>query len=101
VSPDWQHVGRLPDDDTNSTWTQGYNVFDLTVRYTTKVINTWRVGGNNPTCIIGLRLRRAILPAPTLEATRHSWERHAQYRHLRRSTSSRTMFNAASKRRLK
>jgi iron complex outermembrane recepter protein len=50
VSPDWQRVGRRPDDDTNSTWTQGYNVFDLTVRYTTKALNkeiTWRVGGNN------------------------------------------------------
>jgi len=50
LSPDWQHVGRRPNDDTNSTWTQGYNVFDLTVRYTTKVLNketTWRVGGYN------------------------------------------------------
>jgi iron complex outermembrane receptor protein len=50
VSPDWQHVGRRPNDDTNSAWTQGYNVFDLTVRYTAKVLNketTWRVGGNN------------------------------------------------------
>jgi iron complex outermembrane receptor protein len=50
VSPDWQHAGRRPDDDTNSTWTQGYNVFDLTVRYTTKVLSketTWRLGGNN------------------------------------------------------
>jgi iron complex outermembrane recepter protein len=50
LSPDWQHVGRRPDDDTNSTWTQGYNVFDLTARYTTHVLEkpvTWRVGGEN------------------------------------------------------
>jgi iron complex outermembrane receptor protein len=47
---DWQHVGRRPIDDINSTYTPQYNTFDLGVRYTTKVFNrvaTWRVTANN------------------------------------------------------
>jgi iron complex outermembrane recepter protein len=47
---DWQHVGRRPIDDINSTYTPQYNTFDLGVRYTTKVLGkltTWRVTANN------------------------------------------------------
>jgi iron complex outermembrane receptor protein len=49
---DWQHVGRRPIDDINSTYTPQYNTFDLGIRYTTKVFGkfaTWRVWANNVT----------------------------------------------------
>ncbi len=54
---DWQHVGRRPIDDINSSYTPQYNTFDLGVRYTTKVFGklaTWRVYGQQ-------RLRCALL----------------------------------------
>ncbi len=47
---DWEHVGRRPVDDINSTYTPQYNTFDLGFRYTAKVFNkvaTWRVTANN------------------------------------------------------
>jgi iron complex outermembrane receptor protein len=47
---DWQHVGRRPIDDINSSYTPQYNVFDLGARYTTKIlgkVTTWRVTANN------------------------------------------------------
>src|SRR6266702_1964583 len=47
---DWQHVGRRPIDDINSTYVPQYNTFDLGFRYTTKVfgkLTTWRVTANN------------------------------------------------------
>ena len=47
---DWQHVGRRPIDDINSSYTPQYNVFDLGARYTTKLfgkVTTWRVTANN------------------------------------------------------
>ncbi len=47
---DWQHVGRRPIDDINSTYTPQFNTFDLGVRYSTKVLGkiaTWRVTANN------------------------------------------------------
>jgi iron complex outermembrane receptor protein len=47
---DWQHVGRRPFDDINSTYTPQYNTFDLGVRYTARVFGkmaTWRVTANN------------------------------------------------------
>ena len=47
---DWQHVGRRPIDDINSTYTPQYNTFDLGIRYTAKVLGkiaTWRVTANN------------------------------------------------------
>jgi len=47
---DWQHVGRRPFDDINSTYTPQYNTFDLGARYTAKVFGkmaTWRVTANN------------------------------------------------------
>ncbi len=47
---DWQHVGRRPIDDINSRYTPQYNLFDIGVRYTTKVFGklaTWRVTANN------------------------------------------------------
>jgi iron complex outermembrane receptor protein len=47
---DWEHVGRRPIDDINSSYTPQYNLFDLGVRYTAKVfgkIATWRVTANN------------------------------------------------------
>jgi iron complex outermembrane recepter protein len=49
---DWQHVGRRPIDDINSSYTPQYNVFDLGARYTTKIlgkVTTWRVTANNAT----------------------------------------------------
>ena len=49
---DWQHVGRRPIDDINSTWTPEYNTFDFGLRYTTKLIGkitTWRITVNNIT----------------------------------------------------
>jgi iron complex outermembrane receptor protein len=49
---DWQHVGRRPIDDINSTYVPQYNTFDIGVRYTAKVmgkIATWRVTANNVT----------------------------------------------------
>ena len=49
---DWQHVGRRPIDDINSAYTPQYNIFDLGVRYTTKIfgkVTTWRVTANNAT----------------------------------------------------
>ena len=52
VNFDWQHVGRRPMDDINSTYTPQYNVLDLGVRYTTAVMGkwtTWRVTVNNMT----------------------------------------------------
>jgi len=47
---DWQHVGRRPIDDINSAYTPQYNLFDLGVRYTTRVmgkLTTFRVTANN------------------------------------------------------
>jgi iron complex outermembrane receptor protein len=47
---DWQHVGRRPIDDINSSYTREYNTFDLGARYTTKImgkVTTWRVTANN------------------------------------------------------
>jgi iron complex outermembrane receptor protein len=47
---DWQHVGRRPVDDVNSTYVPQYNTFDLGVRYTAKIMGrvaTWRVTANN------------------------------------------------------
>jgi iron complex outermembrane recepter protein len=47
---DWQHVGRRPIDDINSTYVPQYNTFDVGVRYTAKLmgkIATWRVTVNN------------------------------------------------------
>jgi iron complex outermembrane receptor protein len=47
---DWQHVGRRPIDDINSSYAPQYNTFDLGLRYTAKVfgkIATWRVTANN------------------------------------------------------
>lgn len=52
LNMDWQHVGRRPIDDINSTWTPQYNTFDFGVRYTTRVfgkVTTWRVTANNVT----------------------------------------------------
>lgn len=49
---DWQHVGRRPIDDVNSTWTPQYNTFDFGLRYSTKLIGkitTWRITVNNMT----------------------------------------------------
>jgi iron complex outermembrane receptor protein len=50
LNADWQHVGRRPIDDINSTYTPQYNTFDLGVRYSTKImgkLTTWRVMANN------------------------------------------------------
>ena len=50
LSFDWQHVGRRPIDDINSTYTPQYSTFDLGLRYTTKImgkLTTWRVAANN------------------------------------------------------
>jgi len=47
---DWQHVGRRPIDDINSEYTPQYNIFDIGVRYTTKILGkrtTFRVTSNN------------------------------------------------------
>jgi iron complex outermembrane receptor protein len=47
---DWQHVGRRPIDDINSAYTPQYNLFDLGLRYSTKImgkLTTWRVTANN------------------------------------------------------
>jgi iron complex outermembrane receptor protein len=49
---DWQHVGRRPIDDVNSTWTHEYNIFDLGLRYTKMIMGkavTWRITANNVT----------------------------------------------------
>ena len=49
---DWQHVGRRPMDDINSSYTPQYNLFDLGVRYTVAIGDksvTWRVTVNNVT----------------------------------------------------
>jgi len=52
VNFDWQHVGRRPIDDINSSYTPQYNVFDMGVRYATKVmgkLTTWSVTESNIT----------------------------------------------------
>jgi iron complex outermembrane receptor protein len=52
LNADWQHVGRRPIDDINSTYTPQYNVLDVGVRYTSAVLGkatTWRVTVNNVT----------------------------------------------------
>jgi iron complex outermembrane recepter protein len=50
---DWQHAGRRPIDDVNSSYTPQYNLFDFGVRYTTRLFEkyatTWRVTVNNAT----------------------------------------------------
>jgi iron complex outermembrane receptor protein len=49
---DWQHLGRRPIDDINSSYTPQYNLFDFGVRYTTRIkgkVTTWRVTANNAT----------------------------------------------------
>jgi len=47
---DWQHVGRRPIDEINSSYTPQYNVFDLGMRYTTELVGkgtTFRFTANN------------------------------------------------------
>jgi iron complex outermembrane receptor protein len=47
---DWQHVGRRPIDDINSTYVPQYNTFDLGLRYATKImgkVTNWRIWANN------------------------------------------------------
>jgi iron complex outermembrane recepter protein len=49
---DWQHVGRRPIDDINSSWTPQYNTFDFGLRYTRTIfgkVTTWRLTANNAT----------------------------------------------------
>lgn len=49
---DWQLVGSRPMDDINSAYVPQYNLFDLGIRYTTRikgVSTTWRVTANNLT----------------------------------------------------
>ena len=49
---DWEHVGRRPIDDINSSYTPQYNNFDVGLRYTHKIEGnwaTWRVTANNAT----------------------------------------------------
>ena len=49
---DWQHVGRRPIDDINSSYAPQYNLFDLGVRYTNKILGkptTWRIWATNVT----------------------------------------------------
>lgn len=52
VSFDWQYTDKRPGNDTNTTWTPSYNVFDLGARYTTKFMGkatSWRFAVNNLT----------------------------------------------------
>jgi iron complex outermembrane recepter protein len=47
---DWQHVGRRPIDDINSSYTPQFNTFDLGARYTAKIlgkVTMWRITANN------------------------------------------------------
>ncbi len=49
---DWQYVGRRAIDDINSVFTPQYDLFDIGVRYTTRIFGkstTWRVTSNNVT----------------------------------------------------
>lgn len=49
---DWQHVGRRAMDDINSAYVPQYNLFDLGVRYTARILGksaTWRITANNLT----------------------------------------------------
>lgn len=52
VSADWQYSARRPGNDTNTTWADSYNTFDLGARYTTQVAGkatTLRLALNNIT----------------------------------------------------
>jgi iron complex outermembrane receptor protein len=52
LNSDWQLVGRRAMDDINSAYVPQYNLFDLGIRYTTRiggVSTTWRVTANNLT----------------------------------------------------
>jgi len=52
LNTDWQLVGRRAMDDINSAYVPQYNLFDLGIRYTTRiggVSTTWRVAANNLT----------------------------------------------------
>jgi iron complex outermembrane receptor protein len=52
VNSDWQHVGSRAMDDINSAHVPQYNLFDLGIRYTTRIAGvstTWRVTANNLT----------------------------------------------------
>jgi len=52
LNSDWQLVGRRTMDDINSAYVPQYNLFDLGIRYTTRiggVSTTWRVTANNLT----------------------------------------------------
>ena len=49
---DWEHVGRRPIDDINSSYAPQYNNFDLGLRYSHKIAGnwaTWRITANNAT----------------------------------------------------
>ena len=49
---DWQHIGRRPIDDVNSTYAPQFNTFDLGFRYATKImgkVTNWRLWVNNIT----------------------------------------------------
>lgn len=49
---DWQHAGRRPIDDINSSYTPQFNTFDFGVRYVTKIegrVTTFRITANNAT----------------------------------------------------
>ena len=51
LSFDWQHVGRRPMDDINSSYAPEYNTFDIGLRFTRRIFEklttTWRVTANN------------------------------------------------------
>ena len=51
LSFDWQHVGRRPMDDINSSYAPQYNTFDIGLRYTIRIFEklatTWRITANN------------------------------------------------------
>ena len=52
VTFDWQFTERRPGNDSNTTWTPSYSVFDLGARYTSKLFGkpaTWRLAVNNLT----------------------------------------------------
>jgi len=52
LNSDWQLVGRRAMDDINSAYVPQYNLFDIGIRYTTRiggVSTTWRVTANNLT----------------------------------------------------
>ena len=84
----WQHVGRRPIDDINSSYTPQYNEFDLGFRYTTELV------GKATTCRFTANNISNVHYWSTLGSGKHHGTKHRQLSGAPRRTVSGDRFGA-------